>query len=78
MVFGDSLWIAAIGIAMGTGASLGVTRLLSAFLFGTSAHDPVSFIAVAMIVAAVAVVATLVPVRRAIRIAPVDALRDRG
>ena len=78
MVFGDSLWIAAVGIAVGAGASLGVTRFLSAFLFGTSAHDPVSFIAVAMLVGAVAVVATLVPVRRAIRIAPVDALRDRG
>ena len=78
MVFGDSLWIAAVGIAVGAGVSLGVTRFLSAFLFGTSAHDPVSFIAVAMLVAAVAIVATLVPVRRAIRIAPIDALRDRG
>ena len=51
---------------------------VSGFLFGTSTHDPVSFIAVAILVGAVAVVATLIPVRRAIHIAPVDALRDRG
>ena len=78
MVFGDSLWIVAVGIVVGVATSLGVTRFLSGFLFGTSTHDPVSFIAVAILVGAVAVVATLIPVRRAIHIAPVDALRDRG
>ena len=65
MVFGDSLWIVAVGIVVGVAASLGVTRFLSGFLFGTSTH-PVSFIAVAILVGAVAVVATLIPVRRAI------------
>jgi putative ABC transport system permease protein len=78
MVFGDSLWIAVIGIGLGAVASLGVSRVLSAFLFETSARDPVSFATVPALVGAVVVVATIIPVRRAIRIAPVEALRDQG
>ena len=63
------------GLAIGLAASFGLTRLMAGMLYGVNAGDPVTFIGVALVLAAVALVATLVPARRAIRIAPVAALR---
>ena len=63
------------GLAIGLAASFGLTRLMAGMLYGVNAGDPVTFIGVALVLAAVALVATLVPARRAIRIAPVVALR---
>jgi predicted permease len=63
------------GLAIGLAASFGLTRLMAGMLYGVNAGDPVTFIGVALLLAAVALVATLVPARRAIRIAPVAALR---
>ncbi len=63
------------GLAIGLAASFGLTRLMAGMLYGVDAGDPATFIGVALVLAAVALVATLVPARRAIRIAPVVALR---
>lgn len=63
------------GLAIGLAASFGLTRLMAGMLYGVNAGDPVTFIGVALVLAAVALVATLVPARRAIGIAPVAALR---
>jgi predicted permease len=63
------------GIAVGIGASLAATRVLSALLFGVGPMDPVTYAAVSAGLAAVAMLATWLPARRASRIDPIAALR---
>ncbi len=76
MVVSQGMRPALIGIAIGTVASLGLTRLLASFLFGVKARDPLVFVAVPMVLCAVALLAVWIPARRATRIDPVDALRS--
>jgi putative ABC transport system permease protein len=75
LVVGSSLRLALAGVAIGGVAAIGATRTLSAMLFGVSATDPATFAAITAIVAAVALLASYVPARRALRIDPVEALR---
>jgi ABC-type antimicrobial peptide transport system permease subunit len=67
--------LVAIGIGVGLVASLALTRLMSAMLFGVAPTDPLTFASVAALLAVVAIVASLVPVARAARVDPLDALR---
>ncbi|HLY43570.1 MAG TPA: ABC transporter permease [Terracidiphilus sp.] len=75
MVLVEGSRLAGLGIAIGVVASLAVTRLLSSLLFGVSSMDPVTFIAVAAILSGVALAASFIPARRAMRVDPVKALR---
>ena len=75
MVVRASLRPLAIGLAGGIVAALALGRLISAMLFGTEATDPMTFIAVAGIIAAAALAASWVPARRAAGITPLTALR---
>ena len=63
------------GLALGTFAAFGLTRLLSSLIYGVSATDPMTFAAVTTLLALVAVLACLIPAARATRIDPVVALR---
>jgi putative ABC transport system permease protein len=76
MVFRQGLAIAGAGVALGLLMSAAAVRSLSAFLYGVASYDAASFIVVPMVLAAVAVVACLVPARRAARIDPLRALRE--
>jgi ABC-type antimicrobial peptide transport system permease subunit len=69
------LLLTAAGITMGIGASLAVTRVLSSLLFGVSPMDPLTYGGVSAGLAAVALLATWLPARRASRIDPIAALR---
>ena len=67
--------LAAGGIGVGLLISAGATRTLSSFLLGVSAYDPAIFAGVTLSLALAAVVASVVPARRAVRVDPLIALR---
>lgn len=67
--------LALTGIAIGLVASLAATRLLSSMLFAVTPKDPETFIAVAFVLSAVALVASYIPARRAAKVDPMVALR---
>jgi len=75
MVIGQGAKMTLIGVAIGIGAALGLTRLMANQLFGVSAHDPLTFAGVAMLLILVAVAACYIPARRAMNVDPVVALR---
>jgi len=69
------LRLAAIGVVCGFGAALALSRTMKALLFGVSAVDPMTYVAVAAVLALAAAVAAYVPSRRAAGVDPVEALR---
>lgn len=64
-----------IGVLIGVGGSLALTRVVQSFLFGVSATDPVTFVAVAMLLVTAALLACYIPARRAAKVDPMVALR---
>jgi predicted permease len=64
-----------IGVAVGVALALGVARLISSFLFGVKPTDPLTYAAVALALAAVALLACYIPARRAMKVDPLVALR---
>jgi putative ABC transport system permease protein len=75
LVIGHGAKMALIGVAVGIAAALGLTRLMANQLFGVSAHDPLTFAGVALLLIIVAVAACYIPARRAMRVDPMIALR---
>jgi len=63
------------GIGIGVAGAVAVTRYLTSLLFGVKPIDTLTFVAVAVVLAAVVFVACLVPARRAAKIDPLEALR---
>jgi ABC-type antimicrobial peptide transport system permease subunit len=69
------LMLAGIGVVIGLGAAAGLTRLMKSLLFGISPLDPVTYVAVPLILALAAIVASYLPARRAAAVDPVQALK---
>ncbi|HEV2351020.1 MAG TPA: ABC transporter permease [Terriglobia bacterium] len=76
LVLRHGMELAAIGIAGGLIGALALTRVMASLLFGVTATDPVTFSAVAGILALSAFAATVIPARRAVTIDPMVALRE--
>jgi predicted permease len=75
MFIAEGARLAAIGIAVGSVAALGLMRLMASLLFGVKPIDPLTYAGVAAALAAAAVIASYIPAMRATKVDPVDALR---
>jgi predicted permease len=75
LIIAQGMRLAIIGVVLGLLASIAVTRLLASLLYGISATDAVTFIAVSGLLVLIALVASYIPARRATRVDPVTALR---
>ncbi|MEO7699703.1 MAG: ABC transporter permease, partial [Opitutus sp.] len=75
MILRESLMLVMLGVLVGVAAAMGATRWIASMLFGLSADDPITYVCVALVLMAVAVIACLLPARRAAKIDPMVALR---
>jgi putative ABC transport system permease protein len=76
MILRQGLLPAFIGVAAGLAGAFGATRFLENLLYGVKSADPTSFFGVAAILSMVALLAVLIPARRAVSLDPVAALRS--
>jgi predicted permease len=75
MVLRQGAKLALVGVCIGVLAALGLARLMTSLLFGVTAHDPLTFAAVATLLILIALLACYIPARRAMRVDPMVALR---
>jgi putative ABC transport system permease protein len=75
MIIGQGVKLALIGILAGLAAAFALSRLITRLLYGVSLTDPLTFIGVPVIIAAVVIAACYIPARRATKIEPMAALR---
>jgi ABC-type antimicrobial peptide transport system permease subunit len=75
LIVGYGMKLTLTGIAIGLAASWAITRSLSALLVGVSPHDPGTFVAIALLLASIAFIASYLPGRRATRVDPMITLR---
>jgi putative ABC transport system permease protein len=76
MVLRQGMRLAAIGVVIGLLGAFALTRLMATQLFGVKPNDPATYVLVSMLLAIIAVAATLIPALRATRVDPVVALRQ--
>jgi putative ABC transport system permease protein len=75
MVVGQGLRLGVIGVVLGAAGALALTRLIRGLLFGISSFDPQTFVAMAVLLTGVTLLACYIPARRATRVDPMVALR---
>jgi predicted permease len=75
LIAGEGIRLIMLGGVLGLGAALAAAQLLKSLLYNVGAHDPLVYAAVALLLAVVALMATLIPARAAMRVEPVVALR---
>jgi putative ABC transport system permease protein len=75
LVIGKAMLMVLVGLALGGGAALGLTRVLASLLYDTSPTDRVTWVVAGALLAAVALLACYIPARRAMRVDPMVALR---
>jgi putative ABC transport system permease protein len=75
LIVGQGLILVSLGVAIGTAGAFALTRLMASVLFGVTATDPLTFIAVPVLLVVVTLLACYIPARRATRVDPMVALR---
>ena len=75
MVVRQGVTLAGIGLAVGLGAAVGLTRLLAALMFGVNVRDLTIFILISLMLSVIALLASVIPARRATRVDPLVGLR---
>jgi ABC-type antimicrobial peptide transport system permease subunit len=76
IVIGDGMRTVLVGLAIGLGLAAGLTRLMQTMLFGIDPLDWISFVSAPVVLGVVALVACILPARRAARVDPLVALRS--
>jgi ABC-type lipoprotein release transport system permease subunit len=75
LVMSDGFKLSIYGLIIGLAAAAATTRSLASLLYAVTPGDPVTFVVIGVVVALIALLASYIPARRAVRIDPVDALR---
>ncbi len=76
LVVGQGMLLAGMGLAVGVLGAFAVTRIMGTLLYGVSANDPITYIVLVSLLGIIALVASYIPARRAMRVDPVVALRN--
>ncbi|MGH7656372.1 MAG: ADOP family duplicated permease [Gemmatimonadaceae bacterium] len=75
LVAGEMVWVVGLGLSAGLVGAWMLSRLTQTLLYGTTTHDPLTFVLVPLALLVAAAIATLVPARRAMQVNPIDVLQ---
>jgi putative ABC transport system permease protein len=76
LIFGQSMTLTLLGVLLGLAGAFAVTRVMNSLLFGVTSTDPFTFTGVTLLLCGVALLASYIPARRAMRVNPMVALRE--